>query len=394
MVRDSKFFNSATPEPGGAGYLLDVSQYSADNLVENNIFIKANKVMVMRASGGGNVIGYNYFEDGYIASAPDWVETGANASHMTTPHMELFEGNQAFNFDGDNTWGNAIYITVFRNHFTGKRRSIGLNLVDSSNRRAIGLMDGHWWYSFVGNVLGHPGRQPATPGGRWGLGYNPENWSAPADPEVLSTLLRGGELRLRHELGPLAERRPSRPCPARSISTASRPSSAATPGPGSIPPEPPSSTPSPPGPLRQRHQQGGGQGQVLHGDALPCRRHANRARHAGRGGRPWPPGQTRDFQVTGLCGVPTDALAVAANVTSVVPASPGYLTLFPPGTSSVTSTINFAAGRTRANSATVVARARPARSPSSATPSAAGAHVILDVVGLLQVGRGRRPCSF
>ena len=54
----------ATPEPGGRGYLLDLTGYSADNLIENNISWKANKVMVMRASGGGNVIGYNYFEDG------------------------------------------------------------------------------------------------------------------------------------------------------------------------------------------------------------------------------------------------------------------------------------------------------------------------------------------
>jgi hypothetical protein len=63
---------------------------------------------------------------------------------MTTPHFELFEGNQAFNFDGDNTWGNAVYITVFRNHFTGKRRSLPpLQLTDLQNRRAIGLMEGH-----------------------------------------------------------------------------------------------------------------------------------------------------------------------------------------------------------------------------------------------------------
>ena len=38
---------------------------------------------------------------------------------------------------------NAVQIgTMTRNHFTGKRRSLGLNLVDSSNVRAIGLMEG------------------------------------------------------------------------------------------------------------------------------------------------------------------------------------------------------------------------------------------------------------
>ena len=86
--------------------------------------MNGNKVMVMRASGGGNVIGYNYFDNGYIGNYLGWVETGMNASHMTCPHFELFEGNQAFNIDGDDTWGGAVYNTFFRNHPTGKRRSM------------------------------------------------------------------------------------------------------------------------------------------------------------------------------------------------------------------------------------------------------------------------------
>ena len=93
-IRDSYIHTSDNPNPGGA-ILLSLSRGSADNLVENNVFWNANKVMVMRSTGGGNVIGYNYFEDGWIEYQPSWVESGANASHMTTPHYELFEGNQA-----------------------------------------------------------------------------------------------------------------------------------------------------------------------------------------------------------------------------------------------------------------------------------------------------------
>jgi hypothetical protein len=133
---------------------------------------------------------------------------GLNASHMTTPHYELFEGNQAFNFDGDNRWGNGVYITVFRNNLTGKRRSIApLQIPDQGNPRAIGLMYGHWWYSFVGNVLGTAGQNPSpntsyvyetfwpwddNPVGMWRLGYNNDDWSAKADPKVSSTLIREG----------------------------------------------------------------------------------------------------------------------------------------------------------------------------------------------------------
>ncbi len=205
-VRDSYVHSTATPSPGGGGYGYSFSWYSADNLLENDISWNMNKVMVMRASGGGNVIGYCYFEDGWIDYATGWVECGANASHMTTPHYELFEGNQAFNFDGDNTWGNAIDITVFRNHFTAKRRSIApLSFTDDGNRRAIGLCEGHWWYSFVANVIGQAGQ--SNPGGfiyqssfpwnedpwpMWKLGYNPNDWSQAADAKVLSTVLRHG----------------------------------------------------------------------------------------------------------------------------------------------------------------------------------------------------------
>ena len=55
---------------------------------------------------------------------------------MTTPNYELFEGNQSFNFDGDYTWGNAVYITVFRNHLTGMRRAASPLDAYSFDRRA------------------------------------------------------------------------------------------------------------------------------------------------------------------------------------------------------------------------------------------------------------------
>ena len=203
VVRDSYFHDTPAPFPGGDGYLLSVAEYTADSLIENNIFVNANKVMVMRASGGGNVIGYNYFDNGYIDNNLGWMETGLNASHMTTPHFELFEGNQSFNIDGDDTWGGAVTNTFFRNHATGHRRSF----LDVSGRRAIGLMYGHYNYSFVGNVLGSSAQTPAPftgftyedtfpwtddPIGLWRLGYTPEDWDAPAEARVVNTTHRHG----------------------------------------------------------------------------------------------------------------------------------------------------------------------------------------------------------
>lgn len=161
VVRDSYFHETINPNPGGAGYGIDVSTASADNLIENNISWAFNKVILMRASGGGNVIAYNYMDDGYGAGYKGYPETGINASHMTTPHFELFEGNQSWHMGGESRWGNSIYITFFRNHATMSRRSVGgLGLTDSTNRRAVSVAAGHYWYNFVGNVLGSPGMTP------------------------------------------------------------------------------------------------------------------------------------------------------------------------------------------------------------------------------------------
>ena len=211
-VRDSYIHTTVDPNPGGAGYGIGVNQYAADNLYENNVVWNFNKVTVGRASGGGNVFGYNYFTDGYGAGYADYVEDGLSASHYTGAHMELFEGNEAFNFDNEVYWGNATYGMVFRNHFTGLRRSASpLSLEDTTNRRAVGLQTAAWWFSFIGNVLGFPS-QPLMSGQdkfiadadpnnlnaddgavyMWQLGYNEDSWPNTADPLVISRTYRDG----------------------------------------------------------------------------------------------------------------------------------------------------------------------------------------------------------
>src|SRR5439155_1691124 len=59
VLRDSYIHSTQTPNPGGGGYGISFTFGSADNLVENNISWNMNKVMFMRASGVGNVIGYS-----------------------------------------------------------------------------------------------------------------------------------------------------------------------------------------------------------------------------------------------------------------------------------------------------------------------------------------------
>lgn len=214
VVRDSYIHSAQESVPGGNAYGLVISKYSSDNLIENNIVWRMNKVMVMQSSGGGNVIAYNYMDDGHIKSNLSWMESGINASHMVGSHMELFEGNQSFSYDAEHDWGSPIYITVFRNHLTGKRRSTpprdrtpdpSLQFPSDQFRRTVGLSSGAWWHTLMGNVLGYAGMSPAPakgfkyedaypwsndPSPMWRIGVG--NNMGPADPKVVSTLLRGG----------------------------------------------------------------------------------------------------------------------------------------------------------------------------------------------------------
>lgn len=215
-LRDSYIHTTDDPNPGGGGYLTGISFGASDNLIENNIMWQGNKMIVARASGGGNVIAYNYMQDGYGDGYKDIPEIGLNAGHYTTPHMELLEGNESFNYGGDSGWGNSIQLTVFRNHLTGTRLDRGkLGLTDQVLRRVVGLDRYQYDYNFVGNVLGEPDmkalgdqrfvyevtrlnhREFADEEGElvpmWLLGYDqgaPENEQF--DPKVAETILRHG----------------------------------------------------------------------------------------------------------------------------------------------------------------------------------------------------------
>jgi acetyl esterase/lipase len=82
----------------------------------------------------------------------------------------------------------------------------------------------------------------------------------------------------------------------------------------------------------------------------PCRL-ADTRLPAGPSGAPsLAAGETRVFPVSGVCGIPPDATAVSVNVTGVLPATDGFVTLFEPGAAlPVTSTLNLRAGLIRSN---------------------------------------------
>jgi phospholipase C len=98
-------------------------------------------------------------------------------------------------------------------------------------------------------------------------------------------------------------------------------------------------------------------------------------------------GARRDFSLAGRCGVPSDATAVAANLTVVGPGGAGFLRLFPTGTPPPgTSAIEFDAGAVRANNAALSLLGSPCGSVTVEGDFSGQTDFVLDVSGYFQVG--------
>ncbi|HYG65901.1 MAG TPA: PQQ-dependent sugar dehydrogenase [Thermoanaerobaculia bacterium] len=116
----------------------------------------------------------------------------------------------------------------------------------------------------------------------------------------------------------------------------------------------------------------------------PCRVVDTRDPAGPLGGPALASGSTRTFDVAGACGIPASAAALAVNVTVIAPTRSGYIQLFPAGLSaSGTSTVNFAAGQTRANNA-IVSLGSNGFSATCAMGGAGSAHLLVDVYGYFE----------
>jgi hypothetical protein len=177
----------------GGEYPIALDNASTEILITNSITNFAGKGMVARAGGAGSVVSYDYMDDTMYDAESGigdyWVDMGVNASHYSGPHHVLFEGDWGDNLDSDNTHGNAVYITFFRNQGTGLRTpftdpSINKSVDDFTGvgfacgttgpsgcaanapapLRAAGPMAYNYWFAFVGNVLGLAGETTAANG--------------------------------------------------------------------------------------------------------------------------------------------------------------------------------------------------------------------------------------
>jgi len=116
----------------------------------------------------------------------------------------------------------------------------------------------------------------------------------------------------------------------------------------------------------------------------PCRAFDTRDAAGAFGGPALPAQGERTFALAGRCGIPASARTLSVNVTVTGAAAPGNVVLFPGGTfAPSTSTLNYAAGATRANNGMVGLGAGAALAVR-ANQASGSVHVILDVNGYFQ----------
>lgn len=158
VVRDSYVHHSATYGFGQDCYGIVLRFQAADDLIENNVARWMNKPILFNASGGGNVIAYNYADNSWATPAA-WQEVNID-THCAFPHMELMEGNDAPHMGATTTHGNAGYLTYFRNHASSVFSApavVGSTDEQTGNVAALQFMGGDVGMNVLGNVLGADG---------------------------------------------------------------------------------------------------------------------------------------------------------------------------------------------------------------------------------------------
>ncbi len=157
-VRGSYIHHSRNISQGGGAYLLSISSYTSESLIEDNIVVYGNKLVVGNMMGGGNVIAYNYV-DNARTSHSSWQEGAIDLNHQSFTHTALVEGNQATNITSDTTHGNAGWHVFHRNYATGQNSNplYGAypytSAPDGQYRRAAGTDGYHREATYIGNVL-------------------------------------------------------------------------------------------------------------------------------------------------------------------------------------------------------------------------------------------------
>ena len=195
-IRDS-FFHHTPRFDADHGYGINIHNYSADNLIENNVLYGLHTGIIIGSAGGsGNVVAYNFVDDTRHWQ-PHWFlsQLGTHGAHT---FMNLFEGNVCGKVGMDAYWGSGSHSVFFRNYIT--RENAGQPVTSDIN--AVNIEASNYFITVAGNILGKPGcRGPAEQipfrDSRenpvlWKVGYDGARIGYPTDPKVAATLIKTG----------------------------------------------------------------------------------------------------------------------------------------------------------------------------------------------------------
>ena len=208
----SYLHHSRVYQTNNHAYGASLAEQTSDSLLEDNIIWFKNKNVTLEASGGGNVIAYNYVEDPVIDSGSglrnDWIEMGIDGSHLSAPSFDLIEGNYTAKMGAAETHGNAGDQTWYRNYSKGDR----LYSLTGTSPSISAVMFNRYMrrMNVVGNVLsvkgigsgaiyaptfdssGNVSYADSVAPKIWSIGFDGYNgnWSGPIDPSVEQQLQR------------------------------------------------------------------------------------------------------------------------------------------------------------------------------------------------------------
>ncbi len=198
-IRDSYFFdgqNHAQQSYGTSCYQC------GDLLVENNIFQWVTNPM-QNETAQGSVYSYNFSINGQFGPGT-WMQA-SSSNHDSGTNFLLFEGNDGVGLQLDNYFGQAFFVTGFRNRWTGWEAQPA---VLNNQTVPVHVYALSRYTNIIGNVLGWSGyhsKYETNPGNlsscnrsifALGLGSNCSTGGSspfpPNDPLTVSTLMRWG----------------------------------------------------------------------------------------------------------------------------------------------------------------------------------------------------------
>ena len=157
VIRDNYMYKNQSGGTSSYGYEIAGGW---NNLLENNIAQQITDSDPSCTSPcAGNVVGYNFSVDNAYTASNGYIVPPLFL-HASGDVMNLWEGNIAVGFSGDNIHGTHHFETVYRNTLPGWQSQCEGGAC-TNQTTPITLPAGDRYMNIVGNVLGEPGYHTA-----------------------------------------------------------------------------------------------------------------------------------------------------------------------------------------------------------------------------------------